>query len=144
MAHCAAQRPIPPRPPIGPLQQTHTHHAALHRYHSCPACQPGWCHILRHATCLRSTARGALLLWRPPLWLVLGQWVDTTGGLQSSCLNMSCLILDAWCSQTAAAHAEHVQLGCQITASCTLLGQAEFLQHYGAAAAHNLQGLVGE
>ena len=48
------------------------------------------------------------------------------------------------CSQTAAAHAEHVQLGCQITASCTLLGQAEFLQHYGAAAAHNLQGLVGE
>lgn len=38
---------------------------------------------------------------------------------------------------------EHVQLGCQITASCTLLGQAEFLQHYGAAAAHNLQGLVG-
>ena len=86
--------------------------------------------------------KGSCCSGGPPLWLVLGQL--GAASLQCSCLKTRCPVLDAWCSQTAASPAEHVQLGCQITASCTLLGQAEFLQHYGAAAAHNLQGLVGE
>ena len=77
-----------------------------------------------------------------PLRLVLGQW--GAASLQCSCLTPRCPVSGAWCSQIAAAPAEHVQLACQITASCTLLGQAEFLQHYGAAAAHILEGLVGE